>query len=165
MNLRYPRGWYVYSLLFGLSSLFVFLGLHRILFSLLHDLGIAGAVVPVVTGLTNLSWYEMAFVVGGFVKSVGIFSALPFLGAILGCAGAILLHTRFTRKSLLIRAHLFVGSGVSLTSLAIVLLRTVRGYEDQWRLFCVSATLVLYAGWAYYFYRTRGLFASLQDRR
>jgi len=163
MTLRYPRGWYMYSILFGCTSLCVALGLHRSLFDLLRGTVISGAAVPLVTGLTNLSWYELAFVIGGFVKSALLFTALPFVGALLGCAASVVLHTRFTYKSLLVQAHLFFGLGIALVSLAVVLLRTLRGYEDMWRLICTAATVVLYSGWAYYFYRTRGLFLSMRD--
>lgn len=161
MHLSYPRGYYAYTILVGTSSLATLLGLHREFYSLLHTLSIPAVIVSCLTGLVNVAWYELAFVVGGFVKSVRLFTIIPFIGAGLGVISAAMVLTQFRFRRPILFAHLASGIALSMVSLLILFIRLLRGYDDYWRLLATVMFLLMYTAWFFYFRRDRGfLFSS-----
>jgi hypothetical protein len=160
MNLTYPRGCYAYTFLIGTSSVATLLGLHREFYSLLQALSVPAVVVSCLTGLVNLAWYEMAFVVGGFVRSVQLFTIAPFIGAGLGVISAAMVLTRFRFRRHILLAHLSSGIALAVVSLLILLIRLLRGYDDYWRLLATVMLLLMYTAWFFYFRRKRWLLSS-----
>jgi len=149
---NFPIGWYLYSFLTAVSSLLIPLGLHRTFYFLLNELSIPGLVIAALTGIFNLSWYELAYIVGGGLKSVLVFTLLPFVGSATGLLSVLLLYTGVRWRRQVLFAHLAFGLMVSTVSLAGLLWR---GVEDNWRLVTVIAFLLTYAAWVFYFLRTR----------
>jgi hypothetical protein len=157
VNLTYSRISYAYTILIGTSSVATLLGLHREFYALLGTLSVPAVVVSCLTGLVNLSWYELAFVVGGFVKSVRLFTIIPFIGAGLGILSAVMVHVRFRFRRQILFAHLASGIVLAVFSLLILLFRLLRGYDDYWRLLTTVMFLLMYTAWLLYFRRERKL--------
>ena len=160
MKFSYPRSYYGYTILIGISSVTILLGLHREFYSLLHTLSVPAVVVGCLTGLANLAWYEMAFVVGGFVRSVQLFTIAPFIGAGLGVISVAVVLTRFRFRRHILFAHLSSGIALAAFSLLILLIRLLRGYDDHWRLLATVMFLLMCTAWFFYFRRERGLLSS-----
>jgi len=160
VNRRYPAGWYLYAVLAITSSVLVAAELHRAVYSLLRSSGIPSAGISVIAGIAGLSWYEIAYTVGGGLKMVRVYDILPFLGCLTGAVSGALLLTdiRIRRQALFV--HLGVSMVFSLLALGVLLWRLVRGIPDMWRLFTVLAFLAASAGWVWYFRRTGEYFRS-----
>jgi len=154
----YPAGWYLYAGLIVASSFLVAAGLHRALYDLFRASGIPSIGISILSGLLNLSWYEIAYAVGGGLKMVGVYNALPVLGCATGVlsGGLILTGLRFRRPVLFV--HLFVSLALSSLALTVLLWRLVRGMGDPWRITSTLAFLGAYCAWTAYFRRTRGSF-------
>jgi hypothetical protein len=164
VNSKYPSGWYLYAGLAVLSSILVATGLHREVYALLRTSGIPSPGISVIAGLAGLSWYEIAYTVGGGLKMVRVYDALPFLGCLTGILSGVLLLTdiRLRREALLV--HLGISTALSLLALGVLLWRLVRGIPDTWRILTVLAFLVASTGWIFYFRRTREHFRRRHGR-
>jgi hypothetical protein len=149
-----PAGWFFYLVLIGTTSLLTaFDGTHAFS-SLLQRAHVPAAIASAVTGLFNLSWYELSYVVGGALRSVTLFLILPYIGSATGLLSAVsMLGPRRFRRSML-----FVHFGVSLStgvlSLAVLSWRFMRGYNDFWRTTATVAFLFAYYVWIEYFRST-----------
>jgi len=154
----YPAGWYLYAGLITVSSLLVATGHHRAVYSLLRASGIPSMGISILAGLLNLSWYEIAYAVGGGLKMVGVYNALPILGCATGLlsGGLILTGLRLRRPVLLV--HLSVSLVLSSLALVVLVWRLVRGMGDPWRITTTLVFLAATCAWAFYFRRTRGTF-------
>lgn len=160
VKFNYPRGWYFYAVLMATSSLLVLFRLHREFYSLLHDLSLPDLAISGLTGLANLSWYELGYVVGGGVKSVRAFMIIPFVGSTAGFLSALLLLTRFRWRRHVLLAHLVFSIVIALLGLGVLSWRFWRGYEDPWRLVTTIAFLLMCSTWLLYFHRTRRFFSA-----
>jgi hypothetical protein len=149
---NYPIGWHLYAVLTVASSLLIPLGLHRKFYVLMNDLSIPSLVAAALTGMANLSWYELAYIVGGGLKSVLVFTLLPFVGSATGLLSVLLLFTNVRWRRQLLFAHLAFGLTVSTLSLMGLLWR---GFEDYWRSVTIISFLLTYTAWIFYFLRTR----------
>jgi len=152
---RIPPGWTLYAILVPLSSLLVAAALHRSVYALLHSLGVPSIGISLLAGLFNLSWYEIAYTVGGGLKMVRVYDAIPILGCATGMLSGLLLLTRLMVRRHMIAVHLAVSILLSLLALMVLLWRLYRGIADPWRIVTVLAFLAAYCAWAVYFQRTR----------
>jgi hypothetical protein len=150
-----PRGWYLYAILMVSSSVLLLFGLHRTFFALLRGLSVPDLGISALTGIANLSWYELAYVLGGAFKTVSLFTVLPFLGGGTGLLSVALQFTsaRWRRAALLL--HITIALTVALACLMILFVRFWRGFADPWRIVTTSTFLLTYGWWAFYFWRTR----------
>jgi Ca2+/Na+ antiporter len=150
-----PGGRDVYALLVASSSLLLLFGFHRAFFATLQDLSLPSLVISALTGIANLSWYELAYVLGGALKNVTVFTLLPFLGSATGLVSVLLQFTpvRWRREALLL--HIAFALMVALVCLMILLLRFWRGFADPWRIVTTITFLLTYGWWIFYFRRTR----------
>ncbi len=164
MTLKYPFGWYLYAGVVAVSSLLILFGLHREFYALLQTLSAPDLVVSCLTGLTNLGWYEIAYLVGGGLKKVILFTLIPFAGSITGLISASLLLTSVRIRRLSLLFHIVFSLFLGGLSLLVLLWRMVRDMDDPWR-FAVSMTFFLfYSYWFLYFYRTRRFFSDIDGR-
>lgn len=161
MRLKYPFGWYTYAGLVAVSSLLILSGLHREFYAFLQKLSVPDLVVSCLTGLTNLAWYEIAYLVGGGLKKVILFTLIPFAGGITGLISASLLLTsvRIRRYALLV--HIVLSLFLGGLSLLVLLWRMVRDMSDPWRLVVAMAFFLFYSYWFLYFHRTRRFFSDV----
>jgi hypothetical protein len=137
-----------YAAFCAVTALVVLAGQHRAFYRLLDAVSTPEPVIAAVTGLAGLAWYELAYAVGGGLKNVRIFLAVPWLGAgvaLLASAGAMA-GGRWQRRAAAL--HLSVALGVGGLALAVLLWRTVRGYPDPWRVIATIAFLATHAAWA-----------------
>ena len=155
MKSSYPPGWYLYAILIASSSLLIPFGLHRTFYALLRDLSVPALGISALTGITNLSWYELAYVIGGAFKTVILFTLLPFLGSATGLLSVGLQFTGVRWRQRILMAHLAFGLAVATLSLMILLWRLWRGFVDPWRLVTVTTFLLAYGGWIIYFVKSR----------
>ena len=155
MNTRYPAGWYLYAGVAVLSSILVASELHRAVYAFLRSSGVPSQGISIIAGLAGLSWYEIAYTVGGGLKMVRVYDAIPFLGCLTGILSGVLLLTdvRLRREALYV--HLGISASLSLLALGVLLWRLVRGIPDVWRILTVLAFLAASTGWIVYFRRTR----------
>ena len=161
MRTDYPRGWYGYAILISVSSLLTLCGFHRCFYSLLAYLSLPDMVVSCLTGMMNLSWYELAFVVGGGMKNGRAFAFIPFLGAGLGLLSSALLLTRFRFRRYIVLAFLIFCITLATLSLMVLSWRLWRGFDDYWRLATTIAFLIGHLVWLLYFRRTRRFLSAL----
>jgi len=114
------------------------------LYGLLRRLSTPDLFDSALTGLLNLSWYELAYVVGGGVKSALLFTLFPYIGGFSGLlsSGLLLSGHRWGNPSAL--GHIVFSLVVGALSLAVLLWRYWRGIDDPWRLVTTLAFLFLY---------------------
>lgn len=158
MNRRYPAGWYVFAFLATASSLLVVTGSHRAFYELMRSLSIPPVGIAVLTGLMNLSWYEIAYAVGGGLKMVRIYDAIPVAACVTGMLSGGLLLTRLRIRRQVLTVHLILSAALSALALSVLLWRLFRGMPDTWRILSVIALLAAACGWMMYFRRTREYF-------
>ncbi len=151
---RVPCGWVLYAVQIGSSSTLLLFGLHRGFFSLLRSLSVPDMGISLLTGLANLSWYELAFVAGGALQSPTLFTLLPFLGSATGLLSVILLFTNTRWRSWGLMLHLIFTLAVTFLCFLILLSRFWRGFPDAWRLVAVTASMGIFLWWFIYFLRT-----------
>ena len=137
----------------AVSALLLLAGQHRAVYRALDALSVPQLGTSAVTGLANLSWYELAYVVGGGAKSARLFVVLPYLGIAVGllAAGGLLAGARWHRRAALLQ--LACGVGVGGLGLAVLLWRAMRGFGDPWRLVNTVAFLGATAAWILVFWR------------
>jgi hypothetical protein len=157
---RIPGGWTLYAIVVPLSSLMVATGLHRYVYTLLDSLGVPQTGISLLAGLLNLSWYEIAYIVGGGMKMVRVYDAIPFLGCATGTLSGVLLPTNLGVRRHMIGVHMAVSIVLSLLALMVLLWRLYRGIYDPWRILTVLAFLAAYCAWTVYFQRTRQYFRA-----
>jgi len=145
----------VYICFISVSSLAVLFGMHRDFYAFLHRLSAPDWLVSSFTGLLNLAWYEVGYVVGGGLKNVHLFLAIPLIGSITGLVSAVALVPRWNRRRIVVLFHIGLSLTLAAASIAVLVWRFVRGIEDEWRLVTSFAFAFLYAVWFAYFYRTR----------
>ena len=155
MKRRYPAGWYVFALLTTTSSLLLATGSHRAVYGLLHSLGVPPAGIAIVTGLMNLSWYEIAYAVGSGLKMVQIYDAIPVAACVTGTLSGVLILTRLRIRRQILAVHLLVSAALSSLALSVLLWRLIRGMPDTWRIAAAFALLAANCGWMVYFRKTR----------
>lgn len=160
MKPDHPRGWYAYIILIGTSSLLTLSGLHRAFYSLLGYFSPPDILASCLTGLMNLSWFELGYVVGGGLKNVTLFEAIPMLGGGLGLLSVALLLTRFPFRRLGVLAFLAFSITLAILSLLVLSWRLWRGLDDYWRLATAIAFLITHIVWFLYFQRTRRFFPA-----
>lgn len=144
---------YVHAAWCGISALLLATGGHRAFYEALGAIAAPEVAAAALTGLLNLAWYELAYVVGGGLKSAGVFVALPYLGIAAGLAAAVLVRTRFHIHAA--AAQLAIGLLVGGLALAVLGWRTVRGFPDPWRLVAILAFLAGHGAWAVQLWRAR----------
>jgi hypothetical protein len=147
MKCRYPLGWYVYSILIAISSLCTLFGFHRTWYLFLQTLSLPDLLIGGLTGILNLSWYEIGYEVGGGLKNVHIFIAIPLLGGVTGLLSAVLLclHISWSRRIAFL--HIIFSIGLSALSLGVLGWRFMRGSEDAWRLAATFSFILMYCLW------------------
>lgn len=155
---RYPAGWYLYAGLIVVSSFLVATGLHRPVYSFLRSLGVPSPGISILAGLSNLSWYEIAYTVGGGLKMVRIYDAIPLLGCATGILSGVLILTELRLRRHVLFVHLTVSVTLSVLGLMVLLWRSFRGMPDFWRIVTMLAFLGAYCAWIFYFRRTREYF-------
>ncbi len=144
---------FLYALLVGTTSLVTAFDLGHAYYSFIQRTSLPPLVVSALTGLLNLSWYELSYVVGGGLKSVSIYLALPFMGAATGLVSAVsMVIPRRLRPPILI-LHFAFSVSVGILSLAVLSWRYIRGYGDLWRTITTIAFLAAYYAWIQYFRR------------
>jgi hypothetical protein len=158
VNRRYPAGWYVFAFLSTASSLLLATGSHRAVYAVLHSVSTPSAGIAVLTGLMNLSWYEIAYAVGGGLKSVRIYGAIPVAACLTGALSGVLLLSRFRIRRQILTFHLVMSAALSALALSVLLWRLFRGMPDTWRIAAAFALFVAACGWILYFRRTREYF-------
>ena len=156
-----PAGSVAYAVLAGVSSILTASGYHRIFYSALHGAQIPEPGISALTGLANLSWHEVAFVVAGAAKSAFLFTLLPVVGSATGFLSGILQLSRSRWRGPVVFAHLLFATLLGIAALAVVGIRWWRGFPDSWRgvtslAFCIGSIF-----WLLYFWRSRG---PLQNR-
>jgi hypothetical protein len=164
MNMKYPFGWYVYSLLIAMSSSFILLGLHRNFYLLLYYFSLPEFIISGFTGIINLSWYEIGYVVGSGLKNVYVFSIIPLLGGTTGLISALLLLTHFRWRRVVLLGHLGFSIGLALIAIGVLSWRFWRGMGDSWRLVSTLGFFLMYCLWLFYFHRTRKSFCSSKPK-
>jgi hypothetical protein len=137
-----------YAAFSAAGSIAVLTGQHRGLYRALDAAGTPELAAAAITGLAGLAWYELAYVVGGGLRSARLFLALPYLGALAGLAAAAgaLARGRFLRGAA--AAHLGTALGVGGLALAVLVWRAARGFADPWRLVATAGFLASHAAWA-----------------
>jgi hypothetical protein len=154
---RTPLGPALYAAWSVISSLLVAAGAHREAYHVLRGLSLQSLVVAAATGLANLSWYEVAYVVGGGLKRVAVFDVIPILGVGAGLLGGASILARPPWNRLVPLAHVALGLLLGGLSLLVLAWRHVRGFEDPWRLVATLGFLAGYAAWGVMFAaRSRG---------
>ena len=161
MSLKYPFGWYLYSGIVAISSVMIFVGLHREFYVFLRNLSTPELVISGLTGLTNLGWYEIAYLVGGGLKTVLLFTIIPFIGGLTGLLSAFLILTSARIRQYSLWVHVLLSLILGLLSLLVLLWRMVRNMEDPWRLVVTISFIFFYLNWLVYFQRTRHFFSSV----
>ena len=164
MKYSYPSGWYVYALVVGISSLMILFGQHRGLYTLLQILSLPQLFISAMTGLTNLGWYEIAYLVGGGVKNVNVYNVIPYVGGATGLISALLLISNVRFKRLVLLLHLGFSILLGFLGLAVLGWRMARHMEDSWRLVATIAFLLFYALWVLYFQKTKRFFGTPGSR-
>ncbi len=154
MKSRIPAGRYLYSGIAVVSSVLAAAGLHRAVYAALRSIGVPSLGISAFAGLTGLSWYELAYAVGGGLKMVRVYDVLPFLGCTTGVLSGILLLTRFRFRRYALYAHLGLSLLLSVLGLSVLLWRLSRGIADLWRIVAVFAFLAATAAWVAYFRRS-----------
>jgi hypothetical protein len=163
MNLKYPVGWYLYSGIVTVSSAMIFLGLHREFYAFLRNLSTPELMISCLTGLTNLGWYEIAYLVGGGLKTVVLFTIIPFAGCVTGLMSGSLLLTSARIRQYSLWVHVLLSLILGLLGLLVLLWRMVRNMEDPWRLVATISFILFYLNWLVYFQRTRHFFTVVPD--
>jgi hypothetical protein len=146
----------------SVSSVAIPLRLHRYFFHFLASLSAPPVVEGSLTGLTNLCWYELAYVLGGAGKIVGLFEILPLLGSASGILSVIALFTTVRWLRPFRMFHLLFGTAVGVASLLVLLDRLRRGYDDPWRLVATTSFVLMNALWFAYYRRSRRRCISAQ---
>ena len=146
-------GSFICAALLIVSSALTASGMHRVLYDAGHRLALPAMIVSVLAGLLNLSWYEVAYAVGGGLKMVSLYLAIPLIGAATGMAGGLLLllGVRFARYVTL--GHIALALTLGILALGVLLWRLYRGMQDPWRIVTVLAFMAAYAAWLVYFLR------------
>jgi len=162
---RYPAGWHLYAGLVIASSFLLATGLHRPVYSLLRSMGIPPGGISALAGFSNLSWYEIAYAVGGGLKMVRVYDALPLLGCATGLLSGVLLLTGLRLKRHMLVVHLIFSLSLSVLALFVLLWRLLRGMPDTWRITTTLAFLAAYCAWTMYFRRTREHFRDPPQRQ
>jgi len=147
-------GMYACAVFLIVSSAMVATGLHRVLYEAGHRAALPPLGVSVAAGALNLSWYEIAYAVGGGLKMVNVYLAIPPLGAATGIVSGLLLllGVRFARHALL--AHVALSLTLGFLSLCVLLWRLYRGMNDPWRIVTTLAFMAGYTALLAYFRRT-----------
>lgn len=156
-DLRYPAGVYCYGILILASAVVTLAGEHRVFFRLLQNLGFPELSIAALSGLLSLSWYELAYVVGGGLKNVSIFLAIPIAGSIGGIVSVAALFINSSFRSRLLLGYLACCLLLGILSLGVLAWRYVRGIEDLWRITSTIGFLLVYASWFVYFLRLPSL--------
>ena len=133
------------------SSLLSLSGTQRAFLALLTSLGLSDGIVGTVAGITNLGWYDAAYLIGRPIGIVGIFDFLP---AVAACAGVLVGALLFLRRPLGARfamINLYAGIAVHTAALGVVL---KNGAPDVWRLGAMCGYLASSALWLSYFRRS-----------
>lgn len=162
-ELKYPFGWYLYVGLVVVSSVMIVLGLHRGFYVFLRKLSTPELVISCLTGLANLGWYEIAYLIGGGLKNVDLFTLIPFIGALTGLVSAALLLAPLRIRRYSLWFHIYLSLLLGVLSLLVLLWRMVRNMEDPWRMVATISFIVFYLNWLVYFQRTRHYFSSMQS--
>lgn len=155
-----PVGWYLYAATIGGTSLMIALGLQHSFFSLLRQLSVPQTTSSVLTGLLNLSWFELSYVVGGGLKSVSVFLILPYVGCASGLLSALLLLTNWRFRRHVLSFHLALSVLVGILSLGVLSWRLARGYGDLWRISTTVSFLFSYLCWIQFFRKTSNAFSD-----
>lgn len=159
MKLPYPLGWYLYAGVVSVSSVLILFGLHRAFYVLLQQLSLPDLVISGLTGVTNLAWYEIAYLVGGGLKNVDLFTLVPFIGGGTGLISALLLFTGVGIRRYSLFVHIIFSLSLGALSLLVLFWRLVRGMEDPWRLVVTVSFILFYLNWLIHFQRTRRFFS------
>ncbi|HTO93339.1 MAG TPA: hypothetical protein VMM80_03170 [Bacteroidota bacterium] len=141
------------AVLLIVSSVLVATGMHRLLYDAGRWLALPPLGVSFLAGALNLSWYEIAYAVGGGLKMVRLFLAIPPVGAATGMLSGVLLllGVRFARHVLL--AHIALSITLGFLSLCVLLWRLYRGMSDPWRILTTLTFIAAYAALLAYFRR------------
>jgi hypothetical protein len=135
-------------------------GLHRALYSLLQLLSLPQLFISAMTGLTNLGWYEIAYVVGGGMKNVNVYNVIPYVGGATGLISAVFLISNVRIRRFVLLLHLGFSILLGFLGLAVLGWRMVRHMEDPWRMVVAIAFLFFYGFWFFYFQRTKRFFLA-----
>jgi len=137
-------GMYACGILLVVSSAMVATGLHRALYAAGDRLALPPLGVSAAAGALNLSWYEVAYAVGGGLKMINVYVAIPPVGAATGMLSGLvlLLGVRFARPALL--AHIALSLTLGFLSLCVLLWRLARGMNDPWRIVTTLAFMAAY---------------------
>jgi hypothetical protein len=143
----------LYAAWCAISAVVLLSGQHRAFYRLLDALSVPALAAAALTGIANLAWYELAYAVGSGLKSPRLFAALPWVGIAAGLAAAagLLVGGRWPRRLALLQ--LGCGLAVGGLALGVVAWRTVRGFDDPWRLVTTIALLAAHAAWLTRFWR------------
>ena len=141
------------ALVLIVSSVLVAAGMHRLLYDAGRKLALPSLGVSVLAGALNLSWYEIAYAVGGGLKTLAVYTTIPSLGAATGLLSGVLLllGVRFARYVLL--AHIALAITLGFLSLCVLLWRLYRGMSDPWRILTTLTFIAAYAALLAYFRR------------
>ncbi len=132
----------------AIPALLLLVGQHRLIYDLLGPL--PELAVAAATGLLNLSWYEIAYVIGTAAKRPVVYVALPWVAI----ASALLPALALAKPRLFRGAaalHLAIGLLLGGLAFALVAWRTVRGFGDSWRLATSLAFCVAHGAWGLHF--------------
>lgn len=151
----------MYTGLVAVSSVMIFLGLHREFYAVLRKLSTPELVISALTGITNLGWYEIAYLVGSGLKKVALFTLIPFAGSLTGLISASLLLTPMRIRRYSLWVHVALSLLLGILSLLLLLWRMVRNMEDPWRLVVTISFILFYLNWLVYFQRTHHFFSSI----
>ena len=163
MKQSYPLLWYVYATIVGISSLMIPFGFHRDVYALLRSFAFPEAVISGMAGLTNLCWYEIAYLVGGGLKNVNLYDSIPYVASTTGLLSAVLLvFSKAHFRQWALWFHLGLSILLGILGLAVLGWRMVRHMEDPWRLITAIAFFCFYSYWLLYFQRTKRFFLVTQ---
>lgn len=139
----------------AVSAVMLLSAQHRAFYRLLDGLSVPALAVSALTGLANLSWYELAYAVGGGLKSPRLFAVLPWVGSAAGLAavaGLLLGGAGWHRRLALLQLGL--GLVVGALALGVLAWRALRGFEDPWRLVTAISFVAAHAAWLVRFWPT-----------
>lgn len=147
---KIPLGSWLYSAMSIGSAVLIMTGLHRPVIVALSLFIRSDIVVAVIAGALNLSWHEFAYTIGKPLKSVAVFTFLPFVYSLVSIISAAVLSLRMPISRAVVKANLSLGIVAAVLSLIIIFLK---GESDTWRITTCLSLLVANFAWLYYFRR------------